>query len=126
MEYVWIGVGAAIGANARYVIGQLVTRQFGADFPFGTLMINITGSFLIGVIFTLLSERFLVDVHWRLLLVVGVLGGYTTFSTFSYETIAMLQIGRWIPAFVYVSASVLLSLIGCYVGVLVAHLLERL
>lgn len=125
MDYVWIGLGAAVGANARYVLGQLVARRFGSDFPIGTLAINVTGSFLIGVIFTLLSERLLTDPHWRLLLVVGLLGGYTTFSTFSLETIALVQVGRWVSAIVYVSASVMVSLIGCYVGVLMARLLER-
>lgn len=126
VEYVWIGVGAAIGANVRYVIGQLVTRQFGSDFPYGTLIINVTGSLLIGLIFTLLAERLLADTHWRLLLVFGLLGGYTTFSTFSLESIAMLQVGRWVPAFIYIGASVTFSLLGCYVGVILARLLEQL
>ena len=126
MDYVWIGVGAAVGANARYVLGQLVARRFGADFPFGTLIINVTGSLLIGLIFTLLAERLLADTHWRLLLVIGLLGGYTTFSTFSLESIAMLQVGRWVPAFIYIGASVTFSLLGCYVGVMLARLIEQL
>lgn len=126
MDYVWIGVGAAVGANARYVLGQLVARRLGSDFPFGTLIINVTGSLLIGLIFTLLADRLLADTHWRLLLVIGLLGGYTTFSTFSLETIAMLQVGRWVPAFVYASASVMLSLLGCYVGVILARILAQL
>ncbi len=126
MDYVWIGVGAAVGANARYVLGQLVARRLGSDFPFGTLIINVTGSLLIGLIFTLLADRLLADTHWRLLLVIGLLGGYTTFSTFSLETIAMLQVGRWVPAFVYAGASVMLSLLGCYVGVILARILAQL
>lgn len=126
MDYVWIGIGAAVGANARYVLGQMVARRLGSDFPFGTLIINVTGSLLIGLIFTLLADRLLADTHWRLLLVIGLLGGYTTFSTFSLETIAMLQVGRWVPAFVYAGASVMLSLVGCYVGIILARLLAQL
>ncbi len=126
MDYVWIGVGAAIGANARYVVGQIVARQLGSDFPFGTLIINVSGSFLIGLIFTLLADRLLADTHWRLLLVIGLLGGYTTFSSFSLETIALLQVGRWVPASIYTGASVLMSLVGCYVGVILARLLAKL
>jgi len=126
VDYVWIGIGAAVGANARYVLGQLVAPRLGSDFPFGTLIINVTGSLLIGLIFTLLADRLLADTHWRLLLVIGLLGGYTTFSTFSLETIAMLQVGRWVPAFVYAGASVMLSLVGCYVGIILARLLAQL
>jgi CrcB protein len=121
VDYVWIALGAAVGANARYIVGQLMARRFGSEFPYGTLLVNISGSLLIGIIFTLLTDRLLADTHWRLLLVVGLLGGYTTFSSFSYEVIAMLEDGRWLPALTYISTSVLLSIAGCYAGVVLAR-----
>jgi CrcB protein len=124
MDYVWIGVGAAAGANARYLLGQLLARWFGTDFPVGTLVINVSGSLLIGLILATMSDGLMVDTHWRLLLVIGLLGGYTTFSSFSFEVIAMVEAGRWLPAVTYVGSSVLFSLFGCYAGMLVARLVE--
>jgi CrcB protein len=117
MDMVWIGVGAAVGANARYYVGQWVAAWLGVSFPAGTLIVNLSGSFLIGVIATLLGERLLVDPHWRLLLVVGLLGGYTTFSSFSFEVVTLLQADRWLAATAYVLASVVLGLVACLLGI---------
>lgn len=125
MEYVWIGLGAAFGANARYVIGQVLGRYVGTDFPNGTLLVNITGSVLIGALMTILADRLLTDSHWRLFLFVGVLGGYTTFSSFSFETIAMIEQGRWSSAIMYVITMLAIGLLGCYVGVVIARVTER-
>jgi CrcB protein len=124
-DMVWIGLGAAIGANARYWIGQVVADRLGTAFPYGTLIINVSGSVLIGCIMTLLADRLLVDTQWRLFLVVGLLGGYTTFSSFSYETIALMQSGRWLPASVYIAGSVLFCVAGCYIGVVAAQAAGR-
>jgi CrcB protein len=124
MDYVWIGLGATVGANARYLVGQGMARWFGVDFPVGTLVVNVSGSLFIGLIMTMMSNRLLLDTHWRLLLVIGLLGGYTTFSSFSYETIAMAEAGRWLPSIAYVGSSVVFSLFGCYAGVLMARVLE--
>jgi CrcB protein len=117
MDMVWIGVGAAVGANIRYYVGQLVAVWLGVSFPNGTLIVNLSGSFLIGVVATLLGERLLVDPHWRLLLVVGLLGGYTTFSSFSFEIVTLLQADRWFAATAYVLASVVLGLVACLLGI---------
>jgi fluoride exporter len=78
--------GAAAGGLARYVIGLAVMQRFGGRFPLGTLVVNVSGCFLIGVVVTVLAERLDLHPNWRLLLVVGILGGYTTFSSFGYET----------------------------------------
>src|SRR6187399_3318006 len=88
VDYCWIAIGGSAGACARYALGAAIGRQFGTGFPYGTFVVNVTGAFLIGVILTLLTERFDADPRWRLLLVVGVLGGYTTFSSFAYEAFA--------------------------------------
>ena len=116
MDMVWIGVGAAVGANARYYVGQWVGSWLGVSFPNGTLIVNATGSFLIGVIATLLGERLLVDPHWRLLLVVGLLGGYTTVSSFCLQTLNLAFDGERRVAALYVVASGGLCVIAAAVG----------
>src|SRR5918998_680205 len=88
VEYVWVGLGGFVGANARYGLTGLVARRLGSGFPFGTLLINVSGSLLIGLILTALVERFVADPAWRLLLVVGFLGGDTTLTPYSFEAIA--------------------------------------
>jgi fluoride exporter len=109
--------GAGIGGLTRYVAGTWIMAKYGGRFPVGTLFINVTGSFLIGVLMTLLTER-LVNPHpnWRLFLVVGVLGGYTTFSSFEYEAYQAVRDGsRWMSA-LYVASSVALGYIGVWLG----------
>src|SRR5690348_9344351 len=89
-------LGGGFGSLARYVAGSVITSRFATLFPLGTMVINITGSFLIGLLMTLLSER-LPHPNWRLLLVVGFLGGYTTFSSFEWETYSVVRGGGlWI------------------------------
>jgi CrcB protein len=79
MDSLWVALGGGLGATARYVLGGWVVARLGSGFPFHTLLINVTGSLAIGVLLVLLTERLVVDPAWRLLLVVGFLGGYTTF-----------------------------------------------
>ena len=81
VDFLWVGLGGFLGATARYALGLWAVSRFGAAFPFHTLIINVTGSLAVGVLLVLLTERLLVDPVWRLLLVVGFLGGYTTFSS---------------------------------------------
>lgn len=97
-EFILISIGAALGANARYWLATWFAERWGASYPWGTLFINVTGSLLIGLIITLLGRRLLTDPTYRLLLVTGFLGAYTTFSTFSYETVALLQAGSYFAA----------------------------
>lgn len=112
-----IAVGAAVGANARYGITLWVTTRWGAHFPYATLFINVLGSFLIGVVMTLAIMRLSISEPMRLLLVTGLLGGFTTFSSFSYEVLSLANGGHWRAAGMYVLASVVLGLIGVVLGV---------
>lgn len=116
-----VAVGGAIGSVARYLVAIGSGKLFGTNFPWGILIINVTGSFLIGVLMTLLTERFAPHPNWRLFLVVGVLGGYTTFSSFEYETYQAVREGaRWM-GLIYVSGSVLLGYLGVWMGAVLAR-----
>jgi CrcB protein len=90
--------------------------KYGGRFPLGTLIINVSGSFLIGVLMTLLTERFQPHPNWRLFLVVGILGGYTTFSSFEYETLQAFRDGSRLMGILYVAGSVLLGYLGVWLG----------
>ena len=125
MEYVWVGVGGFAGANVRYVLGAWIGNRLGAGFPYGTFFINLSGSLLIGVILTLLTEQLVVDPLWRRLIVIGFLGGYTTFSSYSYEALALIEQGSWNRALSYVIASNILGLFACYLGIIMARAIER-
>jgi len=91
----WISLGAVIGANARYFFSRWVTRHMDAAFPFGTLLINVTGSLVLGFFMIWTSERVLADPRWRLLIAIGFCGSYTTFSSYAFETIAYFEQGHW-------------------------------
>ncbi len=118
-----IGLGAAVGANLRYGLSIWAARQWGASFPYGTLLINVSGSFAIGVVLVLLTSRLAASDSWRLLLVTGFLGGFTTFSTFSYETYNLLISGSWLAAGLNILGSVGLGLVGVIVGAGLARLI---
>ena len=118
-----IAFGAAVGANMRYAISVWVARQWGVVFPYGTLLINVAGSFAIGVVMVLLTTRFTSGDSWRLLLVTGLLGGFTTFSAFSYETYMLVLNGSWVVAGLNIFASVGLGLIGVFLGVVLGRLI---
>jgi len=118
-----IALGAAVGANLRYGLSIWAARQWGATFPYGTLLINVLGSFAIGVVMVLLTTRLTVSDIWRLLIVTGLLGGFTTFSTFSYETYGLLVSGSWLEAGLNIVGSVGLAMIGVFLGAGLARLL---
>ena len=98
MDYVWVGLGGFLGANARYALGVWLVGRWGMAFPWSTLLINVTGSLAIGLILTVLTEKLVVDPAWRLLLVVGFLGGYTTFSSYTFEALTLGAEGEWLHA----------------------------
>lgn len=111
-----IGAGSFIGGVFRYLLALLIQNKFLSAFPFGTLGVNILGCFLIGLVFAL-SEKVNLMAEWRMFLVTGVLGGFTTFSSFSNETVAMLRDGQFGYALAYVAASVLCGLLATLVGI---------
>jgi CrcB protein len=112
--------GAGLGGLVRYIVGTWIMGRTGGSFPMGTFLINVSGSFLIGLVMTLLTERFHPHPNLRLFLVVGVLGGYTTFSSFEYETIQAVRSGeRWI-GLLYVTGSVILGYISVWLGTALA------
>ena len=119
-KYLVVLSGAGLGGLARYLASTWIIGKYAGRFPLGTFVINLTGSFLIGVLMTLLTERWQPHPNWRLFLVVGVLGGYTTFSSFEYETYQAVRDGaRWI-GLLYVTSSVLLGYFGVWLGAALA------
>ena len=93
-KFLIISLGAILGANARYWLGGWAADRFGTTFPYGTLIINVTGSLVLGFFITLVTDRFLVDPRWRLLVAIGFLGAYTTFSTYTYESVNLILSGQ--------------------------------
>ena len=90
-----ISAGAIVGANARWIISRYAARVLSPIFPYGTLFINVSGSFIVGFFMIWASERVLIDPRWRLLVVVGFCGAFTTFSSFAFETMAYFEQGQW-------------------------------
>ncbi len=117
-----IGIGSCLGGISRYLLAQLIQNKFLSSFPYGTLVVNLLGCFLIGIIFGL-SERGNFTIVWRLFLVTGLLGGFTTFSSFSNETVGMLRDGQIWSAFTYISISVLIGLLATFTGISLIKLL---
>jgi CrcB protein len=120
-QYLLVALGAAAGGLARYIIGGAIMQRFGGRFPLGTLVINVTGCFLIGVLMTLITERGTLSSKWQPLLVVGVLGGYTTFSAFGWETYRSVREGSLFMGLGYVLLSVGLGYIAVWFGALLAR-----
>jgi CrcB protein len=113
-------VGGALGCLARFVVGTAIIARLGGRFPYGTVFINLTGSFLIGFAMTFLTERTYLSPNWRFLLVVGFLGGYTTFSSFEWETLNLVKDGsRWL-GFVNGFGSLLFGYAAVWLGALLA------
>ncbi len=116
-----ISLGAIVGANLRYFIAQVASRLIPSSFPYGTLAINLSASFILGLFLTWTSERVLVDPRWRLLIAVGFCGGYSTYSSYAYETFALFEKGQWaLTASNIVGMNVL-----CFVAVALGAALSR-
>lgn len=117
-----VAAGGAAGAVARYLVGAGSLRAFGAAWPYGTFIVNILGGLAMGALVVLLAHRGGADQErWRLLLGVGVMGGFTTFSAFSLEVTRMIETGRWPAAFVYSTLSVTLSVAALFAGMLLVR-----
>ena len=117
----YVALGSAIGGVSRYLLGGLVQRMLDTTFPAGTLLVNVSGSFLLGAIIRYALETPSLTPEIRAFMTIGICGGYTTFSTFSYEAVALLKDGEWSRAGVYITASVLLSLMGTFLGFALAR-----
>ena len=115
-RYLLVMLGAALGGASRYALTTVVTEKFGGNFPLGTFLVNISGSFMIGAVMTIISDRLAVHPNWRLLLVVGVLGGYTTFSSLEFETLQAMRRGLSSIALVYSVGSLILGYVAVWLG----------
>ena len=120
-DFLAISVAAILGANLRYAISRLAAKEFGPVFPYGTLIINIVGSFIVGLFVIWTTERVLVDPRWRLLVVVGFCGSFTTFSSYAFESMALFEQGQWGLMLANIFANNLLCLAGALAGMAVAR-----
>jgi len=123
----WVALGSALGGVARYWCSGLIARAMGETFPWGTLIVNISGSLLIGFIATVSGTdgRFLIPPEARQFMMVGILGGYTTFSSFSLQTLSLARYGEWLLAGANIVGSVVLCLIAVWVGHMLAVMVNR-
>jgi fluoride exporter len=122
LSYLWVALGGALGTTARYWLSGVVARSVGETFPWGTLVINVTGSFVIGFFGALTGPdgRVFVGSTARQFVMIGMCGGYTTFSSFSLQTLNLMNDGEWLQAGANVVLSVLLCMIAVWVGVVLA------
>lgn len=122
-DFLAISLAAILGANLRYLLSRLAAREFGPVFPSGTLIINVVGSFVVGFFIIWTSERVLLDPRWRLLVVVGFCGSFTTFSSYAFETMAYFEQGQWGLMLTNILSNNLLCLAGALAGMAVARAL---
>lgn len=123
LNFIAISLGAIVGANARYLISRYAAKLLGPVFPYGTLIINVSGSFVVGVFLIWTTGRVLIDPRWRLLVVIGFCGGFTTFSSYAFETMAYFEQGQWLLMTANIAANNLLSLAAAIAGMAVARVL---
>ena len=126
LRFLLICLGGAIGTGARYLVATWVTQAFGADFPRGTIVINLTGSFLIAVVMELAATTGAVSQDLRLFLATGIMGGYTTYSSFNYETLRLAGEGTWLLAGLNVAITVFGCLAAGWLGLVTARALAAL
>ncbi|MBF6567809.1 MAG: fluoride efflux transporter CrcB [Candidatus Binataceae bacterium] len=117
MEVVLVALGGAIGSAARYLVGGWFASRFGPAFPYGTFVINISGSFIIGLFLAFAQDRAWLSPYWRLFFAVGFVGGYTTFSTYEYEAVRLLQNGETALGAIYMVGSMVTGAIAAIAGI---------
>jgi fluoride exporter len=122
-DFLIISLGAIVGANARYLISRFAAKSLGPVFPYGTLFINVTGSLIVGFFMIWASERVLIDPRWRLLVVIGFCGAFTTFSSYAFETMAYLEQGQWLLLCGNVLSNNVLCLLGALAGMALARVI---
>jgi CrcB protein len=130
MSYLWVGLGGAAGSILRFWLGGLISNTtIGSQFPLGTMVINITGSFVIGVFAAMTSPESRFNPNWRSfavqLLMVGLCGGYTTFSSFSLQTLNLAREGQWLYAGLNIGLSVVLCLVGVWIGYALGDMVNK-
>lgn len=118
-----IALGAAIGANLRYGLSTWAAQHFGTTWPYGTFLVNVLGCLIIGILLSLLASRLSLSEPLRLFLVTGLLGGFTTFSTFGYESFTLITRGDWLGAGLYVGGSLIAGLAAVFLGAGIVRLL---
>jgi len=117
-----VGLGGCVGSIVRYWLQGIAYRWTGPGFPYGTLLVNIVGCFFIGLIMTLSEERFLINPEVRIFIAIGILGGFTTFSSFSYETLALVNGANYFAALGNILSSVVIGLTATWLGMVLARL----
>ena len=122
-DFLIISLGAVLGANARYIFSRFTAKMVGPAFPYGTLIINIVGSAIVGFFIVWTTERVLLDPRWRLLVVIGFCGSFTTFSSYAFETMAYFEQGQWALMFGNILSNNLLCLAGALSGMALARVL---
>jgi CrcB protein len=124
LKYVMVGVGGGLGSILRFWLGSYIGSRMGARFPYGTLIINVTGSFLVGLVLALLAAKPNLSPSWRYLIPIGFVGGYTTFSSFEYETLRTLQDGQIGLGLLYVGLSVCVGFLAVWGGVMAGRVIS--
>jgi len=122
-DFLAISVAAILGANLRYLLSRLAARELGSVFPYGTLFINVAGSIIVGFFIIWTTERVLVDPRWRLLVVIGFCGSFTTFSSYAFETMAYFEQGQWGLMLANILSNNILCLGGALAGMALARVL---
>jgi len=123
LEVLIVSLGAIVGANARYLLSRYAAKLLGPVFPYGTLIINLSGSFIVGFVMVWTSERVFIDPRWRLLVVVGFCGSFTTFSSYAYESMAYFEQGQWLLMWANILSNNVLCLLGVLAGIALARVL---
>jgi CrcB protein len=121
--FLLISLGAITGANLRYWVGGWVANRFGTSFPYGNLIINLTGSFILGLFMTLAVDRLLLDPRWRILLAIGFLGSYTTFSSYTFESMSLILDNQWIAGLLNLFGGAFLGALAVLLGILLARVI---
>lgn len=119
--FLFISLGAMVGANLRYLVGQYVAKLIPSSLPYGTLLINASGSFILALFLVWTTERVFADPRWRLIIAIGFCGGFTTFSSYAYETFALFESGQWLTCGMNVLANNALCLAGTALGAMLAR-----
>lgn len=121
MAYLWIALGAIVGASGRYFVSGVVSKAIPSSFPYGTLLINVSGSLVLGFFLVWTTERVLADPRWRLLIAIGFCGSFTTFSSYAFETFGLFEQGQWLLTGLNIVASNLLCLASVFAGAALAR-----